>query len=135
VLAVDACVAGSVFLSEHNSREAEKVLFGGDTLVAPHFFLLEVTQLLWTSVKRGRITPELARRNFEALFDLPIDYVPDGALIRQANGLAQLHDIAVYDTLYVALAIDKGIPLITSDNALCAKLRRARLANLRYTQI
>jgi len=48
-------------------------------------------------------------------------------LDERALALAQMLDHSVYDCLYLALAIDKGCPVLTADRHFAAAARRAEL--------
>ncbi len=94
-------------------------------IVVPDLFWLEVANLLWTSIRRGRISlgsagealREIERRNFPTL--------PSQPLLEEAFTMAAAFDRTVYDAVYVALAVVSHAPLITADerlaNALAAR--------------
>ena len=88
-------------------------LLGGGLLVAPILFVTEVAAAL--SRQTGRST--LARRAVAQLYNLPqMSLVPiDQALIDTATDLAASLGIRGADALFVALAQQLTIPLLTFD--------------------
>jgi predicted nucleic acid-binding protein len=135
VFVVDASVACKLLLNEPGMDRASEVILGDAPIIAPHFFYLEVAQVLWNAVRRNRIPAGANQKNFEAAADFQIEIVPDAEVLSEARELSARFDVAVYDGLYVALAIDRGAILATADDALCAKLRRARISGLRFELI
>lgn len=132
---VDASVACKLLLNEPGQERASGVLLGGEPLLAPHFFYLEVAQVLWSAARRNRIQQNAIRKNFEATAGFGIEIFPDADLLATAMEFSTRFDIAVYDALYVALAAEQDAILATADDALCAKLRRARLSGLKFELI
>jgi predicted nucleic acid-binding protein len=96
---------------------------GQDELIAPDWFLAEVTNVLGKAAARGRMTTAEALQAYtEITQDAPKLY-PSMPLVKDAFDLALKHRRAVYDCLYLALAIREGCQLITADDALVRQLQ------------
>lgn len=104
--------------------------------IAPKLLLVEIANALRTQVKARRLPIEVA---VEQLACLPgqIDIHDHDHLIPLALRLGADWDHAVYDCLYVALALHTGAPLITADLKLSRKfetLPGLQLIRLEATQ-
>jgi predicted nucleic acid-binding protein len=132
-LVVDASVAVKWCLptqEEDLVPEAEDLLASCQReeirFVVPDLFWVELGNALWKAVRRARISPEDAAAAFEFVRDLDIQTAPSSDLVPTALALAIRHGRTVYDSLYVALAMQSNYDLITADerlaNALAARL-------------
>jgi predicted nucleic acid-binding protein len=105
-------------LNSHGRREIE--------LIVPDLFWAEFGNILWKAIRRSRCTPAGAEANIAAVKDLNLTTVPSSGLIEQAFKIATRFNRTVYDSLYVALAVESRAQLITADekmaNALAAHL-------------
>jgi predicted nucleic acid-binding protein len=100
-------------------------------LVAPNLLDLEFTNGLLLAERRKRIT----RSQFEELIDffnyLSISFVeeePVGA-DSQIVKFARAHSLSVYDASYLALAVERKLPLATRDKVLQRAASKCRLPN------
>ncbi len=120
VLDASAAVA---FLTRPTSgigdRAAENVLVDGTRLWAPHLIDAEVGHALRRHALRGAVTPEVAQEALRDLNDLRLERVPHVALLSRAWELRE--SVSFYDGLYVALAEELDLPLLTLD----ARIARA----------
>jgi predicted nucleic acid-binding protein len=79
--------------------------------------------ILGTAAARKQLSEGQARQAFaEMLQDAPI-WQPTVPLLDEALNLALAHQRALYDCLYVALAIREKCQLITADEALVRQLQ------------
>lgn len=85
---------------------------------APAHWQAELTQALWVAVRRGEFSPESALQRLAWAADLPIRTEPLAGLQGGALRRAMNHGVAVYDTLFVELAAQRGCPLVTYDTQL-----------------
>ena len=94
--------------------------------VVPDLFWVEIANALWKAVRRGKISTENANAAMSLVGDLDIPTIPSFGLLPQALALAVRHDRTVYDSLYVALAVQSDSEMVTADerlaNALAAHL-------------
>ena len=86
--------------------------------IAPAHWEAELTNVVWMAVRAGILPPaegpvrlSLARRL--GVESVAIATLCQGALLRSVSS-----SVAVYDTLFVELAIRTGCPLLTFDKAL-----------------
>src|SRR5260370_4046103 len=95
---------------------------GQQELIAPDWFLLEVSNVLGKTAARRMITHSEAKQAYaEIVGDAPV-LLPSLPLLDDAFDLALKHRRAVYDCLYLALAIREKCDLITADDALVRQL-------------
>jgi predicted nucleic acid-binding protein len=94
--------------------------------LVPDLFWAELANVLWKAARSGRISTERAASALSLVSDLGIPTVASFDLLPQAFSLAISHSRTVYDSLYVALALQFNTEMITADerlaNALAAKL-------------
>lgn len=77
--------------------------------------MIECVNVLWTNV-RFRGLPQTDAEQFTAqLLALPFQIVPVKKLLPQALQISLTHQLAIYDSLYIALALRLNCPLITVD--------------------
>lgn len=92
----------------------------------PDLFWVELANAMWKAVRRAEISAEDAGTAIAFVRDLGITTVPSSDLVLQALNLAMTYGRTVYDSLYVALAMQSKTELITADerlaNALAAHL-------------
>jgi len=115
---VDASVWVALFKSDEAGHEASRAWLEdarrrGESLVAPVIVLAEVAAALG----RGLGDPALARRSMDLLrtehFVKPFPVTE--AMAQRAGSLAAEHRIRGCDAIYVALARQLGMPLVTLD--------------------
>lgn len=116
---VDSSVAVKWVMREPGREEALRWLdryeSGQLSLIAPSLLLSEVASVLGNRHRRKQLTREEVRQAFQ-LFEVccPI-LVEDRRYVPSALELSMAHWIALYDGLYLALAIERGCELITAD--------------------
>lgn len=121
---VDASVAVKWFVEELRSPAACDLLTRGDVLIAPDLVLIEVSNTAWKKVSRDEITQEQGDAMVRALPFYFDRLVHTDALIIRAYALAHRLGHPVYDCLYLALAEQESIPLITDDHRLIKAVSR-----------
>ena len=122
---VDASVAVKWCLPsmrEELVAEAEELLASSRRdevrFLVPDLFWVELANILWKAVRRGEMLAENAPTALTYLRDLDIVTAPSIDLVPQALVLAVTHGRTVYDSLYVALAMQSESELITADERL-----------------
>lgn len=79
--------------------------------------LVESANVLWKRVFLFKtLDVELAQRTISNLLALPLIIHESQALISTALTLGLAHGLAVYDALYIALALDLNTALVTADS-------------------
>lgn len=130
---VDARVAVKWCLPSHREElvgQAEDLLESSRRdeirFVVPDLFWVELANALWKAVRRGDISADNAGEAIAFVRDLDITTLASVDLVPQALDLAVTYGRTVYDSLYVALAMQSKSELITADerlaNALAAQL-------------
>jgi predicted nucleic acid-binding protein len=93
-------------------------LDGKARLIVPDFFWVEMTNVLWKAVRRGRCTNEIAIAALATLVDYGMPTVPSLTLLNPALQTAVLHGRSAYDCLYIVLAREAEAHLVTADKKL-----------------
>ncbi len=117
-LCVDASVAIKWVVEEPDSRAANQLLEG--ELVAPDLVLVEAANVLWQRTRRLALPPSQATDAMAGLRRFFAEIYPVASLIDRALAISLELDHPVYDALYLALARDLGVPLVTADRRLVA---------------
>jgi len=99
---------------------------GEVNFIVPDVFWAEVGNVLWKGVRQRRWPQSLAERAASDMRNRDFFTVSSRELLAEALEIAFANDRSVYDCLYVALAIQFKIEMITADerlaNALAARL-------------
>jgi predicted nucleic acid-binding protein len=88
-----------------------------DRLIVPEFCLLECANVLWKQVRFQGMPVFQAQTLLRHLRKLPLIRVPVKAALNTALTMGLKHQLAVYDSAYVALASRSGYPFITTDQS------------------
>lgn len=123
MLVVDASVALKWVLVEPDSPLAQTVLF--HPLVAPDWWRIEAANGLWKALDRGQIDLDEARQGLVRLAGAPVETEDAVGLVDEAMILAARLGHAVYDCLYLALAIRRDTRMVTADGRFAKALLRA----------
>ncbi len=122
---VDASVAVKWCLPsgrEELVAEAEELLASSRRdeirFLVPDLFWVELANALWKAVRRGELSADNAASAISFMRDLDIATLASVDLVPQALDLAVTYGRTVYDSLYVALAMQSKTKLITADERL-----------------
>lgn len=125
---LDAGVAVKWFIQETDTASARKLLHryvrGDDQLIAPDLLIPECGNVFWKRATRGDLTAQEAENSLQDLLGMNLPLTPSSALIPQAFSLAQTYHQAVYDCLYLSLAITQNCELMTADERFFKSLFR-----------
>lgn len=123
---VDASVAFKRFVPEPDSARAialfDALIHKESQFHVPDLFFVEMANVFWTSVRRGRINEDEAREGIADLIALGLTSHALPALVVDALDISLARQVPVYDASYVALAAQLRLPLITADDKLQRKL-------------
>jgi predicted nucleic acid-binding protein len=126
---VDASVALKWVISEADSSAAV-ALVRSESLIAPNYLFVECANVLWVKARRKQLSPQAAAAALAAIEAVPIRTVPAHAHVAEAQRIAFELDQAVYDCLYLAVALAELSVLVTADG----EFLRAAQANAAFAQ-
>ncbi|MCL4255460.1 MAG: type II toxin-antitoxin system VapC family toxin, partial [Anaerolineae bacterium] len=84
-------------------------------LIVPEFCLLECTNVIWKQVRFNGMSIKDAKDNLKSIRLLKLKRVPMKRLLERTLEIAVKHNLAVYDSSYIALGLHLNYPLITID--------------------
>ena len=129
---MDASVAAKWFLpgaQESFKPEALTVLqeytAGRLHLVVPDLFWPEIGNILWKASRMSRMSQESAMQAVDILKEQSIPTYPSFPLFHSAFVIVTSFDRTVYNSIYIALAVETNATFLTADersaNALAAR--------------
>jgi predicted nucleic acid-binding protein len=129
LVVVDASVAVKWFLPENGEAYVAEALALLDKydenevgIVVPDLFYVEIASAIWKAVRVGRVPQEFGDRAIHLLTQREFATIPSFKLLANAYQIAMTHGRTVYDSLYVALAVQTKSQLITADERLANSL-------------
>jgi predicted nucleic acid-binding protein len=112
-------------LTDESLRLLRRYVNGEIEFIVPDVFWAEVGNVLWKGTRQNRWRQDEAESVAADMQARDFTTVPSLMLLPEALKIAFAHDRAVYDCLYVALAVQSKTELITADerlaNALAAR--------------
>jgi predicted nucleic acid-binding protein len=114
---VDASVSAKWVVEEDHSGKAARLL-QCDALHAPDHWHVEAVNVLWSKVFNGDLSATDAQERMTVLLRAPVDGTPIIGLMPRAFAISVSNAVTIYDSLYIALAEKRGIPLVTADRRL-----------------
>ena len=126
---VDASVSAAWFLPDEATPDTEAALqatVSRDVWV-PALWILEIANLLLSAHRRKRITAEKRRELVVAAAALHIRVDREPVAITVLDALGSAHGLSAYDAAYLELAIRRGLPLASRDEALVVAMAKARV--------
>src|SRR4030042_2974215 len=114
-LVVDAGVAAKWFLPEPNAPAALRLLDGRRRLAAPDLIQSEIGNIAWKLHSRGVLDRDEASAMIEHFLSMPLEIHDSMLLLAPALEIAIATRCPVYDSLYLALAVELGGTVITAD--------------------
>lgn len=118
---VDASVAVKWVVEEAHSAKAA-LLLQCEARHAPDHWQAEAINVLRTKVFRGDLLAADAQARMEVLLRAPVVGTPIASLMPRAFAISVAHMVTIYDSLYVALAEQRDLPLVTADERLSRRL-------------
>lgn len=116
---VDTNVIAYLLLGTHRFvDEARDFMAEVEEAWAPAVWEAELANVLWMATRHKVLSLDEAAKRLTLADGLGIHAVPNRALWQGALVRAHQSKIAVYDTLFVELAVREQIPLATFDGAL-----------------
>jgi predicted nucleic acid-binding protein len=115
---VDATVVAEFVISgpyTHNTRAFFRGALTGTVFTVPELCLNECTNVIWKAVRFRGMPQGQATQALQNLKKLPLKRAPTKAVLDAALDIALKHQLAVYDSLYIALALRSRNPFVTLD--------------------
>jgi len=128
---VDASVVSKWLLTESDSDRARLLIAADCRLRAPDLIAPEFTSVMLKRVVRRELSiqegNELLRRFITDYLDVRVRVVQSRLVAEYALRIAHSEKQSVYDSLYVALAVQARCQLITADDRLANAIRDPQL--------
>lgn len=125
---VDANVAIKWILPEIYSDVALRLRNPNYQLLVPDFFFPEIGNILWKRVRKGEMTLQEATRDLTVIQGLPLTVDYSFSLMTDALEIATRVDQAVYDCVYLSLAVKHNCKMVTADQRFYNALKHDRLS-------
>lgn len=113
----DTSVAVAWYLPEEFAREArawrDRLLAGSVRLLVPSLHYWELGNVVRTYVRRREITADLAAEIYALHLDAPLEVAEPDRRAVLTNALE--YEATVYDAVYITLALEHGVPLLTAE--------------------
>jgi predicted nucleic acid-binding protein len=109
-------------LTAESLQLLQEYVNGKIDLLVPDIFWAELGNVLWKGVRLRRWSQAVAQRIASEMHARNFSTVPSRTLMTEAMRIAFAYDRAVYDCLYVALAIRSKSQMITADECLANAL-------------
>jgi predicted nucleic acid-binding protein len=119
---VDASVAVKWVVEEQDSGLARTLAQA--KLEAPDLLYIECANILWKKVRIGDLTRLEAAACLDILLRAPVTLAGSVGILDLALDLSLEWRHPVYDCVYAALAIRRGITLVTADKKLAVALQK-----------
>lgn len=130
---VDASVAVKWVVEEEFSDAAR--LLAGEALYAPDLLYIECANILWKKAMKGDLTPSEAARALSELRTSPVKIIVSAPVLERALAMAEVLRHPVYDCVYLALAAEKKMPLVTADERLVRVVAQRKLARVKVQML
>lgn len=112
---VDASVAVKWFVPEVHAVAARRLLTGDVILLAPDLIWAEVANALWRKWREGELAVEAVQGILTDFRRFPLHIHACESLYDVTWPVAVATGRTFYDSLYLALAMSTGAPLVTAD--------------------
>lgn len=128
MLVIDASVAVKFVTEEPGSDKAYKIILGPDPLIAPDWVLAECANSIGKKVLANQLSRVAAEASFAQLPEFFARLFPTDAMLDEGFRLALDMGHAVYDCVYLVLALREEAPVVTADLKFAKAARRAGFA-------
>ena len=128
VLVLDASIIAKLIADEPGSAVAERLFVDERfSFIIPGHALAEVCESVCRKIRKGEA---VEKQMTVSLFPLSraFETVSVERLIEPSMRLSLDHGVSFYDALYVALAVERNVRLLTEDKKLCRVFAATKLA-------
>lgn len=125
---VDASVAVKWVVPEVHADAARRLLGRDYDLLVPDIFYAETANVFWKRVHRGQDRAERAKVAFAAIKVQPLKVYSSATMIDSAFELALQTQRAVYDCIYLTLAVEHQCQMVTADEKFFNALQSSSLS-------
>lgn len=122
-LVIDASVLVKMFFEEEHSEASVRHVKQATELLAPDLLWVEAANVVWKRLRRGELDAADAPALIQEMLRVPIVTHRNFDLVASATILAADTGRTVYDCLYLALAIQENICVLTADERFANALR------------
>jgi len=112
---VDASVAAKWFLPEAGAPAALELLDDRHHLAAPDLIRAEMGNIAWKLHARGVLSADEAFDLVEQFLPMPLEIHDSASLLAPALEITLVTGRSVYDSLYLALAVELEGTVVTAD--------------------
>jgi predicted nucleic acid-binding protein len=117
---LDPSILIQAYVADTDTARVQTLLAGlehaePDAFHIPDFCLLECTNIVWKRVRFHGMPVAQAKHAIEDLLALPLARHASAVFLMRAFEIGVSHQIAIYDSVYIALAEWLHLPLITAD--------------------
>jgi predicted nucleic acid-binding protein len=115
---VDASIIAEFLITGLHTPNAQaffKRALTGDLFTIPELALNECTNVIWQAVRFRGMPPALALQALRDLQALPLKRATTKAVLETALAIGLKHNLAIYDSLYIALAQRSRNAFVTLD--------------------
>jgi predicted nucleic acid-binding protein len=116
VIVIDASTLAKFILKEEGWEEVAEQLKAGT--LSLDLVVKEVANAVWKRFRQGAVSREEAKSMLNALKEIQERAIKIEEELTYLDGAAEIafdRDITIYDSLYIALAKEKGLKLLTAD--------------------
>ena len=122
---IDANVAIKWVLPEVYSETALSVLDNdNDQLLVPDFFFSEITNILWKRIQNKELSLSKAKEGLKLIKQVDFEIFASYDLVDQALEISIQIKQAIYDCIYLALAISNDCQMLTADERFINAVRQ-----------
>ena len=125
---VDASVAVKWFVPENLTEAALSILRDDHELLVPDLLWPEFANILWKKARRGELTSDEVTQILSVCREVPFEVVDSKSLIETALQIAIAVDRTVYDSVYLALAVERDCVVLTADRRLFNSIQTGSLS-------
>lgn len=134
MIVLDASMTIAWLFEDERTEAAEEVetRVAVDGAITPSLWRLEIANMLRMAVRRGRCDEDFVDDSLAFLdrFGIEVDGETDRHAWTATRTLSREQGLTVYDAAYLELAVRRGLPLASCDQALIAAARRLSIETL-----